>query len=255
MSIEISKILAQMKERYLSDIGGKIDEIEELVIRLEKEQKSKESFDEIYRRVHSLKGSSGSYGLHDLSNAFHHLEDHLSLFEEKSFQKTSDYINILFKYLDLIRNYNETNTGIRDFKNKLSQILSITEKANKKVLIIENSRLTINLIRESLSNLALTFSTVTSGIEAITRLHLEHYDIIISAFEMPLVNGAGILAAAKQSSILNQNSFYILITSKDNLELGKKSKPNVMLKKDNLLIENIKKTCEKFLSDLPEKYS
>ena len=82
---EVKAMLAALRLNYLRDLPSHIDELEELVLELEREGFDLERCRELYRRVHSLKGSGGTYGMHTLSDVCHPFEDCLSNLIEQLF--------------------------------------------------------------------------------------------------------------------------------------------------------------------------
>ena len=252
MGDEIAEILAKMKDKYLDELSLKMDEVEENIIAFEKDQNPINIFDEIFRQIHTLKGSSGTYGIHELSRVFHQMEDFLSELADRNLKIEPLDIDFMLQCVDVIRSYKDSDSGKQKFQNSIENILKKGDEQRKSnVLIIENSRLTINMIRNILADLPIKIASVNSGLEAISRLHLENFQIVITAFEMSLIDGAGIIAAARQSSAWNKNSFYIMMTSKENIIFSNNAKPDLILKKDNHLFKNIRAACEEKIGIKP----
>jgi chemotaxis protein histidine kinase CheA len=64
---DVQTMLRQLRASYVSELGEKLNEIEGDLLALEDAARFAQSFAMTYRRVHSLKGSAGTYGAPSLS--------------------------------------------------------------------------------------------------------------------------------------------------------------------------------------------
>ena len=69
------QMLLQLRKTFLEDMPEKLDRLESLLLEIEKNGDGGEVFNELYRIVHSLKGSGGTHGLHIITTICHQLED------------------------------------------------------------------------------------------------------------------------------------------------------------------------------------
>ena len=75
---EIADKLALLHERYFEELPGKVAEIEAAWSKLDLHSPDPFSIlDELYRHVHSLTGSAGTFGADELSNTAKELQQYL----------------------------------------------------------------------------------------------------------------------------------------------------------------------------------
>lgn len=80
MRRNVENQLEELRSEYRSSLPAKLAKLESMMPRLEKDVST---FPEFYRSVHSLKGTSGTYGLKRFSRACQELEDELLKQESK----------------------------------------------------------------------------------------------------------------------------------------------------------------------------
>ncbi len=97
--LSVTDLLENMRADFLDDMPSRIDLIENEVMASQDES----SYDELFRMVHSLKGSAGSYNLHEITKVAHSMEDAMfSLMKRNEFHLSTMPV-ILLKYIDILR--------------------------------------------------------------------------------------------------------------------------------------------------------
>lgn len=83
---EITEKLAQVQQKYFAQLPEKISEIEVTWNKFETGSIRQHAvLDELYRHIHSLAGSSGTFGAEELSTTAKELQQHLrNLIDEKN---------------------------------------------------------------------------------------------------------------------------------------------------------------------------
>jgi chemotaxis protein histidine kinase CheA len=71
-------LLASMREAFLDELPERCGHFDALILSLETSPDDREAFNELYRGVHSLKGSGGTHGLSIITTICHQLENLLS---------------------------------------------------------------------------------------------------------------------------------------------------------------------------------
>ena len=76
----VASILDNLREGFLDELPARINKIEEEVMA----SKGADTYDELFRMVHSLKGSAGSYGFHAITKVTHVMEDVMEVFIQQN---------------------------------------------------------------------------------------------------------------------------------------------------------------------------
>jgi len=66
-------LLEGMRADFLAELPERCDSFDESILALEKSPDDREAFNELYRGVHSLKGSGGTHGLSIITTLCHQL--------------------------------------------------------------------------------------------------------------------------------------------------------------------------------------
>lgn len=135
-----------MLEVYLFESGKQLDDFERYLIDFEQhESLSIEKINEIFRIMHSLKGSSAMMMFDNLANLTHGLENLFSYFrdENKTVEKNEEIIDVLFECLDFLKDeiskiaINKDTTGNPEkLINKIVLILSKLNKNSKENIVV-----------------------------------------------------------------------------------------------------------------------
>lgn len=246
-------MLLQLRNAYLAEMPEKFDSLERLLLEIEKSGTNIETFNELYRIVHSLKGSGGTHGLHIITSICHQLEDVLNLTDGGA-KFTPELISISLEYIDLLRaateqiqSDNESFPKVEEQLNKLRRQLA---KKKYKVLLVDNSKLSTDIYLQVLSKNQIQTVVMRDGISALTRALTEPFDLIITTNEVPMLSGIALIGALKLSKSRSRNTKTILITS-NKIAANSQSQttdPDYTVIKDGNLSENLSHTIMLALS-------
>ena len=92
--------LSSYKDLYISEAREYLSQISELLLSLERMPDNKDIIREIYRLMHSLKGSSATMGYSSIELLAHEAENLLSLVRDGKIQVNSDLIDLLLSVVD-----------------------------------------------------------------------------------------------------------------------------------------------------------
>ena len=108
-STQIQEVLQKMRLTYIEKLPRQLDEMEALILQLNKGEDFPGSYETLYRAIHSLKGTAGTYGVRIISTICHPFEDYLKASLEggpgASDQQIStclDFTGLLRKALELV---------------------------------------------------------------------------------------------------------------------------------------------------------
>lgn len=118
---------------FFAEVTEQLENLEQDILRLEKDNDDKELIQNIFRYAHSIKGSSASMGFEHLKELTHQMEYVLDLIRKEKLTATHEVVDVLFECLDVLRvlkeEYENGNdpSDIKDIVVKL-QALTNTEQ-------------------------------------------------------------------------------------------------------------------------------
>jgi chemotaxis protein histidine kinase CheA len=242
---QIEALLANLKREFIAELPTRFQEMEELILGLS----TNNNYAEIYRNVHSLKGSGGTHGIEILSFACHQLEEELErLHKDNSITKTSS-INILLEYLDLLKSIQEAELDKKDNSKEVRDHLKLLRDKTVgeaiEVLIIEPSKSFSVLLSQILSELSVNITVTDNGIKGLQLLLNRTFQVVISAFETRSLNGLAVIAAAKSQRRYQKLGLTTIVISSNAPEFEASSlAPDYCLKRNEKLDETLAKIIQ-----------
>jgi len=237
--------MLKLRTSYLEEVPEKLDRLEHLLLEIEQSSADTEAFDEVFRIVHSMKGSGGTFGLHILTTICHELEDLFSATGGgASFGK--DLVAASLSYVDLLRltreQYRTSNENLAQVEKQLDNLRKQLAPRVSTILLIDNSRLSTKLYLHVLSGLPVKTVVMNDGPNALVRALTEPFDLIIANYELPVLNGDALIAAVKLSFTSNsKRPKTILITSNKKLKSARhrSTDPDETILKDADLAQHL----------------
>jgi HPt (histidine-containing phosphotransfer) domain-containing protein len=251
---DINALLKKLREEYLENLPARLDEMETQVLAL-RNKSDAETLQTLYRDVHSTKGSAGTHGVLIITSICHQFEDELG---EKSAGKETiddDCIDNWLSYIDLIRTARERtirgDDTSDDIEARLHELRKSVNAKSYTCLLVDPAASSFGKIIEGiLKECSINLSYMNDGYQALGRLLVNKFDILISGMELETMNGVGLIAAVKSSKSVNKNIPSILITSGDYDRTGRKTDPEYVIKKDVKLPETIKVAIKEIIRKL-----
>lgn len=212
-------LLARMRGEFIGELAERCDRLDELILNLEKSPDNREIFDELFRGVHSLKGSGGTHGLSIITTVCHQLENLITETDEKKTFGQAFATNAL-AYVDLLRQVEaiaqQDNPNYSAIESALEALRQTGLQSRKTVLIAESSTTMAGFYKQVLDALPLHVDLEDNGISALARLLHEPFDFVIVGREIKELNGLALMAALRHSQTRNHDIPAILISSKLN---------------------------------------
>lgn len=247
---KVQAMLAVLRDNYLRDLPGHIDDIEQIVLHLEHTGFQLESCQELYRQVHSLKGSGGTYGMSFISDICHPLEDSLSHLIEQP-QGLLDFSATALNYIDLMRKACFSYTGglepSAELKSALHHVRQSASQTEYSALIVESSEVVIGILRGILVASGFRVEVLQDGYLALGRMLSEPFDVLVSALELRRLNGIALISAVQKSGGRHAKACTVLLTTSDHLD--EEVCPDFILKKNADLKNNFRSCISKLMSD------
>ena len=241
-SVMSNKLLAQqllkeLADDYLEAFPEKCDDVEDRVMALQKDDDRKDVLAELFGLVHSLKGTSGTYGFHEVSAICHQFEELIPRTGSASGQLVEGYIDDALQHVDLLRLAGKTyGSGSADFSEIHSQLRTLGARLHqntRRALVVDPSALVLSIVRNSLESVGLDVSTCSCGYEALGHLLRSQYDILITAYNLPLLNGPALLTASRGAGAASKDAHAILVHSASRDEGSRAPGFDLILAKDS----------------------
>ncbi len=234
-------LLDNMRREFVDGLPERCDSLEEWILALEAAPDSRETFNELYRGVHSLKGAGGTHGLSIVTTLCHQLENALT--EAESQQNFgSIFASGALAYVDLLRQIvvqarcdRPDYSGIEDALETLHRSGLQSRKAG---LIAEPSSAMAGFYQQALTVLPVQLTVVDNGLTALERLLHESFDFVIVGRELKELNGIALIAALRASQGRNHRIPALLLTSRGN-SLPDQAHFNAVIARDQKQAENL----------------
>jgi len=244
----VTELLEQLREGFLDDLPARVNEIEDEVM----SSKDSDSYDKLFRMVHSLKGSAGSYNFHVVTKVAHSMEDVMLAFMQRNQFGTTPTIDFLLKYIDVMRDTVDslaaTDEAPQDVDERLNNLREQVFTETLKILIVEPSKLYASLIGHTLFSLPVDLTFTTNGMQALDNLLLNKYDLLITSLESPRLNGDALVAALRLMRNFNQDIKTILVTSRDASKIANKDDFEEILDRKDVKDGGLKVIVDRMLS-------
>lgn len=212
MRAEFDILLAEMQAGFLDELPERCDRIERSVMALERQQS--DAFNELYRQVHSLKGTGGMFGVPVITTICHQFETFISETNTRFNQQAS---STALAYVDLLRKTAQPAgrdaAGVAAIEQALDRLRVRTLSGRASVLLVEPSDSMRKLYREVFTGKSIHLVTLNKGLEALERMLHEPFDLLVASRELPDINAIAVLAALRDSDGRNKDIPAILISS------------------------------------------
>ena len=212
MNAEFGVLLNQLRDEFVGEFPERCDALEECVLAFEDGRIG--AFDDLYRRVHSLKGAGSQFGLTIVTSICHQFESFLS-----GGNLSTDPLSISYalSYIDLLKRVAELlgheNISTHDIESELEELRKSSMPGRASVMLIEPSASRRKLCQGVLNQLGVRIVLQERGMLALERLLHEPFDLIVAARELPDLNTVALVAALRESNARNKSIPVILVSS------------------------------------------
>lgn len=234
----IAALMLQMTSSFLHELPEKCHQLEALLLKLEDPATNHPVvFDELYRKVHSLKGTGGTLGMPIVSSICHALENLLTTAHGKY---APPFADDSLRYVDLLLQVPEASER-GDFAPLQAALEALADAVGElSVLVIEPSKTFAHSYRKVLQEHHARETHVTTGMKALEMLLLEKFDAIITARHLSDISTFGVLCGIHYSDNRNRTTPTIVLTS-DTTNIPSCIPLDHVVKRDGQMLENIGK--------------
>lgn len=246
---DINQVLKTLRENYLNELPERLQAMESLILGLE-ENNNHEDYQELYRHVHSQKGSAGTHGFHIISSICHQFESQLAVYQNDLQSITRDVVNHWLTYMDLIkealRQIEKNEQEFSLIKEKLQSLAEENQdKQNFSCLLVDYKTSTTTMIADLLKEHGFDVVIMHDGYDVLGRLLIEKFDLLICGQEIASLNGLVLISANRLSGSINNHIPSVLITSSDIEKPCKDTGPDYVLKRNPDLVNNVQDICNR----------
>lgn len=222
----LQSLLRQLRGTFLEELPEKFDRLEYLLLMTERDGANSETFQEIYRIVHSLKGSGGTVGLHIITTICHQMEDLMNSAEGGT-RFTPELAAHCLKYLDLLQlaasQVREGKENPREIEQQLAALRQQVAPTQFSVLLASQSKLETDICLQTLAELPVHTVVVRDGLDALTRALAEPFHLVITANELARLNGPAVVSALRLSDSRHARKVILLTSNKAFAYSGKRN--------------------------------
>ncbi|MGZ4954951.1 MAG: Hpt domain-containing protein [Methylobacter sp.] len=212
MNTDFALLIAGMRDEFVVELPERCDLLEDGILALERGADN--SFDELYRHVHSLKGSGGTFGLPLITRICHQLESFVS---DARGRFDALAVSYALSYVDLLRRVGEMperdGVSAMTIEQDLEQLRISSMSGCSSVLLVEPSVATRKFCQGVLEPLSVRLVSQDRGLPALELLLHQPFDLLIAARELPDLNALALVAALRESGSRNKDIGVILISS------------------------------------------
>ncbi|MFI3185675.1 MAG: Hpt domain-containing protein [Methylococcaceae bacterium] len=212
MNDDFSLVLAGMRDTFVGDLPDRCDLLEDCVLMFG--QGDEDTFDELFRHIHSLKGAGGTFGLPVITRICHQFESFVSI-ARGNFDSLA--VSHGLSYVDLLRRVSETSKQdsflTTAIEQDLEQLRMSSMPACAAVLLVEPSLAARKFCQGVMESLSVRLVSQDNGLSALELLLHQPFDLLVAARELPDLNALALVAALRESGSRNKDIPVILISS------------------------------------------
>lgn len=118
-------------DEFINESQEHLGIIEESLLKIEQDNRDKDTINTLFRAIHSIKGGAGFFGFSTVNELAHAMENLLYKARNDELELTGEHIDILFSGMDKLRENFEvpdSEIDIKDILDKLNQVMGSPEE-------------------------------------------------------------------------------------------------------------------------------
>jgi CheY-like chemotaxis protein len=212
MSADFAALMAELLAEFLDELPSRCNDLEEAILQLETGEP--DAFDELYRQVHSLKGTGGGVGIPVITTICHQFESFLSDVRHRFDRNAA---NTALAYVDLVRRTippsGREAAGLAAIEQSLDTLRALRLSGRISLLVVEPSQALRRMYQDEFATPHIRAHILENGMHALERLLHEAFDMLIISRELSGLNGLAVVAALREARCRNSDIPAILVSS------------------------------------------
>jgi chemotaxis protein histidine kinase CheA len=248
-NLKQNEMVASMNETgniFYDEMMGKLQNMEDALLDVKNGLLDDENINEIFRSIHTLKGTADLLGMLEVVNITHKAEDLLSEVRDHNVELTDELCDLfleLKKFIEvLVDNLlngidltSETTELMITFEEELYKHLPSSQKdiEYKRILVLDESFLIRGLIKKISNDEGYDVTSVADGIDGARKIADHHFDLIIADIDSTQINGYQMLQQIQQIPQKRNIPIVLLVTpqTKDVAKISRDVKSKAWLLK------------------------
>jgi DNA-binding response OmpR family regulator len=245
-----NKEIAKAKAEFITNLPKLINSLSSSLDELHGRKKSEVDLSvlsNLVRELHNIKSVAGSYGIDFIVSAIRNVLDHTSGIYDLD---EGDYLDLDLtkKIFELLNNFLQNYQDDEVHHEELDSLLR-SDTSKKRVLIVENDEKLIGHFKEIFEKRKISYSVVSSGIEAFNRLLNEKYDLLLTDLHVGKLDGPSLIAATRVSNGINKEIKTIMLSVSYFDLLPSISMPDFFISKNENILSELASSIDKFISE------
>jgi CheY-like chemotaxis protein len=246
MNADLAALIAELLAEFLDELPMRCNNLEDAVMALEAQQAG--AFDELFRQIHSLKGTGGGVGMPVITTICHQFESFISEargnFDRRAASTALAYVDLLRRTLAPGGRESPAVTAIEQALDQL-RVSNLLGRAS--IFVAEPSQTLRRVFQEEFANPSRQVHMVDSGMQALERLLHEPFDVLIISRELPNLNGLAVVGALREARCRNSDIPVILVSSNTN-DVPAHLRIHAIARRDVHLIPRINRHIDELLA-------
>jgi len=214
---------------YLESLQDDLNEVESLILSYANGIDVNNITRVLSRKIHTIKGVAGGYGLELISVIAHRMEDHLALLnltEITEEEKIHSLLNLKDAMTQVAQAHSQndketirtvaTQLGM-DYEAQPKKQTTKKKTASHRLLLVDPSQVTLRMCIGALKNYQVEFVTEKNGYDALGRLLKEKFDSVVISMHAPLLSGPDLAFILKKIAGPNSRIPITVLTSDQSL--------------------------------------
>ena len=169
----------------------------------------------IFKKVHSIKGTAGTCELFMLTTIFQRFQEHLTVLmdAEVDYEAVAKSVKFLEVGSECLNDYKNDSEEVEKYTSIIEEMEVEGIASNGKVLLVDMSPVLKKMCINAAEGNSMEVAVAPNGATAMIRLLSERFDLILASRHARLLDGESLLQGVRVMKTLNQNCKLALVSS------------------------------------------